>query len=77
MEALQSPILLRAGLAPWLALANESLEQKSPLSLKRSFDWRSCPGSVETNLSSIHEDAVLTPGFDQWVKYLVWLQAVS
>ena len=29
---------------------------------------RSRRGSVETNLTGIHEDAVLIPGLDQWVK---------
>ena len=30
----------------------------------RQEGWSSCHGSVETNLTSIHEDAGLTPGLD-------------
>ena len=34
---------------------------------------RSCHGSVETNLASIHKDAGLKPVLSQWVKDLVLL----
>ena len=36
---------------------------------KRSFSR----GSVEMNLTIIHEDADLIPGLTQWVKYLALL----
>ena len=35
--------------------------------------WSSHCGSVETNLTSIHEGAALIPGLAQWVKDLIWL----
>ena len=37
--------------------------------------WRSCCGSVVTNLTSILEDGCLIPGLPQWVKdpVLLWL----
>ena len=36
--------------------------------MEKKKDWSSYCGSVETNLSSIYEDAGSIPDFAQWVK---------
>ena len=59
--------------SPWkqgLPLATVSLPGKTGLHILITPFQSSCHGSVETNLTSINEDAGLIPGLAQWVKDL-------
>ena len=47
---------------------NQILYSHEFLSEKNLYAGNSCCGSLETNLTSIHEDAGLIPGLAQWVK---------
>ena len=51
--------------------ATQELKIQVPLFVYKRHYWSSHHGSVEMNLTSIHEDAVLIPGLAQWVKDLV------
>ena len=46
------------------------------LPYKNTKTWTSCHGSVEMNLTSIHEDEGWIPGLSQWVKDLALPRAM-
>ena len=50
------------------------MEQQEKISSKETKIWSSHCGSVEMDLTSIHEDAGLVPGLAQWVKDQAALQ---
>ena len=43
-------------------------EAKNKSKPKKTYIRSSCPGSVETNLTSIHNDAGSIPGLTQWIE---------
>ena len=45
-------------------------KKPSPLTHQEMNFWSSHPGSLEMNLTSIHEDTLLIPGLAKWVKDL-------
>ena len=57
----------------WLIWQGEGEKKAQEKLTRKAHDRNSCRGSVETNLTSVHEDAGLIPGLAYWVKDLVLL----
>ena len=65
----RGPVPLRERLPPYFFMDLEISDQILIPSCGQKYQpWSSHRGSVETSLTSIHEDAGLTPGLAQWVK---------